>query len=198
MAEIVAYSLKDRERISVYDPTSGSGSLLITIGKAIEKQGKSTDSIRYFAQEIIEATYNLTRMNLVMRGIIRDNISTSNNDTLRNDWPRNTLKDEPLLVDAVVSNPPYSLKWNPDGMAADPRFQNYGLAPKSAADFAFLLHDLYHLKYDGILTIVLPHGVLFRGGEEERIRTQLLKLTLSLACRPIFSSELEFRRSLWC
>lgn len=176
MAEIVAYSLKDRERISVYDPTSGSGSLLITIGKAIEKQGKSTDSIRYFAQEIIEATYNLTRMNLVMRGIIRDNISTSNNDTLRNDWPRNTLKDEPLLVDAVVSNPPYSLKWNPDGMAADPRFQNYGLAPKSAADFAFLLHDLYHLKYDGILTIVLPHGVLFRGGEEERIRTQLLKL----------------------
>ena len=176
MAEIVAYSLKDRERISVYDPTSGSGSLLITIGKAIEKQGKSTDSIRYFAQEIIEATYNLTRMNLVMRGIIRDNISTSNNDTLRNDWPRNTLKDEPLLVDAVVSNPPYSLKWNPDGMAADPRFQNYGLAPKSAADFAFLLHDLFHLKYDGILTIVLPHGVLFRGGEEERIRTQLLKL----------------------
>lgn len=176
MAEIVAYSLKDRERISVYDPTSGSGSLLITIGKAIEKQGKSTDSIRYFAQEIIEATYNLIRMNLVMSGIIRDNISTSNNDTLRNDWPRNTLKDEPLLVDAVVSNPPYSLKWNPDGMAADPRFQNYGLAPKSAADFAFLLHDLYHLKYDGILTIVLPHGVLFRGGEEERIRTQLLKL----------------------
>ena len=176
MAEIVAYSLKDRERISVYDPTSGSGSLLITMGKAIEKQGKSTDSIRYFAQEIIEATYNLIRMNLVMRGIIRDNISTSNNDTLRNDWPRNTLKDEPLLVDAVVSNPPYSLKWNPDGMAADPRFQNYGLAPKSAADFAFLLHDLYHLKYDGILTIVLPHGVLFRGGEEERIRTQLLKL----------------------
>lgn len=176
MAEIVAYSLKDRERISVYDPTSGSGSLLITIGKAIEKQGKSTDSIRYFAQEIIEATYNLTRMNLVMRGIIRDNISTSNNDTLRTDWPRNTLKDEPLLVDAVVSNPPYSLKWNPDGMAVDPRFQNYGLAPKSAADFAFLLHDLYHLKYDGILTIVLPHGVLFRGGEEERIRKQLLKL----------------------
>ena len=176
MAEIVAYSLKDRERISVYDPTSGSGSLLITIGKAIEKQGKSTDSIRYFAQEIIEATYNLTRMNLVMRGIIRDNISTSNNDTLRTDWPRNRLKDEPLLVDAVVSNPPYSLKWNPDGMAVDPRFQNYGLAPKSAADFAFLLHDLYHLKYDGILTIVLPHGVLFRGGEEERIRKQLLKL----------------------
>ncbi|WP_417569664.1 type I restriction-modification system subunit M [Parasutterella excrementihominis] len=176
MAEIVAYSLKDRERISVYDPTSGSGSLLITIGKAIEKQGKSTDSIRYFAQEIIEATYNLTRMNLVMRGIIRDNISTSNNDTLRTDWPRNTLKDEPLLVDAVVSKPPYSLKWNPDGMAVDPRFQNYGLAPKSAADFAFLLHDLYHLKYDGILTIVLPHGVLFRGGEEERIRKQLLKL----------------------
>lgn len=176
MAEIVAYSLKDRERISVYDPTSGSGSLLITIGKAIEKQGKSTDSIRYFAQEIIEATYNLTRMNLVMRGIIRDNISTSNNDTLRTDWPRNTLKDEPLLVDAVVSNPPYSLKWNPDGMAVDPRFQNYGLAPKSAADFAFLLHALYHLKYDGILTIVLPHGVLFRGGEEERIRKQLLKL----------------------
>lgn len=176
MAEIVAYSLKDRERISVYDPTSGSGSLLITIGKAIEKQGKSTDSIRYFAQEIIEATYNLIRMNLVMRGIIRDNISTSNNDTLRTDWPRNTLKDEPLLVDAVVSNPPYSLKWNPDGMAVDPRFQNYGLAPKSAADFAFLLHDLYHLKYDGILTIVLPHGVLFRGGEEERIRKQLLKL----------------------
>lgn len=176
MAEIVAYSLKDRERMSVYDPTSGSGSLLITIGKAIEKQGKSTDSIRYFAQEIIEATYNLTRMNLVMRGIIRDNISTSNNDTLRTDWPRNTLKDEPLLVDAVVSNPPYSLKWNPDGMAVDPRFQNYGLAPKSAADFAFLLHDLYHLKYDGILTIVLPHGVLFRGGEEERIRKQLLKL----------------------
>lgn len=175
MSEIVAQHLKDRDHISIYDPTSGSGSLLINIGKSASKY-MNRDSIKYYAQELKENTYNLTRMNLVMRGINPSNLFTRNADTLEEDWPwEPDQPDQMLKVDAVVSNPPYSLSWDPDGKDSDPRYAGYGIAPKSKADYAFLLHDLYHVKSDGIMTIVLPHGVLFRGGEEEKIRQSLIQ-----------------------
>ena len=180
MSEIVAWHLQGRSEISIYDPTSGSGSLLINIGKAVARRNGNPDSIKYYAQELKENTYNLTRMNLVMRGILPDNIVVRNGDTLKSDWPwfdTDENKDEtydPLFVDAVVSNPPYSQNWDPEEAENDPRF-DYGYAPKSKADYAFLLHDLYHLRPDGIMCIVLPHGVLFRGGEEGAIRKNLVE-----------------------
>ena len=180
MSEIVADHLKDRAEIKIYDPTSGSGSLLINIGKCVARYMGSDNNIKYFAQELKENTYNLTRMNLVMRGIIPDNIVTRNGDTLEEDWPFFDENDPintyaPLYVDAVVSNPPYSQAWNPTDKDSDPRYARFGLAPKGKADYAFLLHDLYHLKSEGIMTIVLPHGVLFRGGEEGTIRKNLIE-----------------------
>ena len=180
MSEIVADHLKDRTEIKIYDPTSGSGSLLINIGKAVGKHMGDSDRIKYYAQELKVNTYNLTRMNLVMRGILPDNIVTRNGDTLEEDWPYFEESDpagtyDPLYVDAVVSNPPYSQNWNPTDKEADPRYARFGLAPKGKADYAFLLHDLFHIKNDGIMTIVLPHGVLFRGGEEGEIRKNLIE-----------------------
>lgn len=180
MSEIVAYHLKDNDKIEIYDPTSGSGSLLINIGKSVQKHIQDKNNIKYYAQELKEPTYNLTRMNLVMRGISADNIVVRNGDTLKDDWPYFDESDpigtyHPLYVDAVVSNPPYSQKWDPKDMDAEPRYKNYGVAPKSKADYAFLLHDLYHVKPNGIMTIVLPHGVLFRGGSEEEIRKNLIE-----------------------
>lgn len=180
MSEIVADHLKDKEEIKIYDPTSGSGSLLINIGHSIAKHMTNKNNIKYYAQELKENTYNLTRMNLVMRGILPDNIVTRNADTLENDWPYFDETDpqgtyDPLYVDAVVSNPPYSQNWNRDHKESDPRYAEFGLAPKSKADYAFLLHDLFHIKPDGIMTIVLPHGVLFRGGEEGEIRKNLIE-----------------------
>ena len=146
--------------------------MLINIGHSVAKHLKSADSIKYYAQELKENTYNLTRMNLVMRGILPSNIFTRNADTLEDDWP---LEGEPLYLDAVVSNPPYSQPWNPKDKEGDIRYKRFGIAPQAKADFAFLLHDLFHLKPDGIMTIVLPHGVLFRGGEEEKIRKNLIE-----------------------
>ena len=180
MSEIIAEHLKGRDTIKIYDPTSGSGSLLINIGKTTAKYMDDANRIQYYAQELKSNTYNLTRMNLVMRGILPANILTRNGDTLEEDWPYFDESDphstyEPLYVDAVVSNPPYSLKWDSIGKDSDPRYVRYGIAPKSKADYAFLLHDLYHLKPDGIMTIVLPHGVLFRGGEEGNIRKNLIE-----------------------
>lgn len=180
MSEIIANHLKDRDKIEIYDPTSGSGSLLINIGKSASKYIEGKNKIKYYAQELKENTYNLTRMNLVMRGIEADNIVTRNGDTLEDDWPYFDENDpiesyNPLYVDAVVSNPPYSQSWNPTDKYGDPRYAGYGLAPKGKADYAFLLHDLYHIKPDGIMTIVLPHGVLFRGGEEGKIRKNLIE-----------------------
>lgn len=166
MSEIVAEHHKDKESLEIYDPTSGSGSLLITIGKAVSKHIQGKNKVKYYAQELKENTYNLTRMNLVMRGIIPQNIVTRCADTLEDDWPiheEGSEIDKPLAVDAVVSNPPYSQHWDPKDKEMDARFANYGLAPKTKADYAFLLHELHHLKPDGILTIVMPHGVLFRG-----------------------------------
>lgn len=180
MSEIVAYHLRNKEEIKIYDPTSGSGSLLINIGRSVSKHISDDNKIKYYAQELKENTYNLTRMNLIMRGISADNIVTRNGDTLEEDWPYFDETDpigtyEPLYVDAVVSNPPYSQQWDPSNKEMDARFAPYGLAPKGKADYAFLLHDLYHLKPDGIMTIVLPHGVLFRGGEEGTIRRNLIE-----------------------
>ena len=175
MSEIVAYHLKEKNSIAIYDPTSGSGSLLINIGKCASKYMDS-ENIKYFAQELKENTYNLTRMNLVMRGIKPANIFTRNADTLEDDWPIDLDSYPPVLrVDAVVSNPPYSQAWNPEDKDGDPRYAGYGMAPKGKADYAFLLHDLYHVSPDGIMTIVLPHGVLFRGGEEGEIRKNLIE-----------------------
>ena len=166
MSKIVAEHHKNKDSLEIYDPTSGSGSLLITIGKAVSKHIQGKNKVKYYAQELKENTYNLTRMNLVMRGIIPQNIVTRCADTLEEDWPIHedgSEIDKPLAVDAVVSNPPYSQHWDPRDKEYDPRFKNYGVAPKTKADYAFLLHELHHLKGDGIMTIVMPHGVLFRG-----------------------------------
>ena len=180
MSEIIAHELKDKKEIQIYDPTSGSGSLLINIGASVAKHMDDENNIRYYAQELKQNTYNLTRMNLVMRGIIPSNIVTRNADTLEEDWPYFDESDptgtyNPLYIDAIVSNPPYSQKWDSENKESDPRYARFGLAPKTKADYAFLLHDLYHLKPDGIMTIVLPHGVLFRGGEEGVIRKNLIE-----------------------
>jgi type I restriction enzyme M protein len=190
MSEIVANHLKNKNKIEIFDPTSGSGSLLITIGKSAAKHMANKDNIKYYAQELKENTYNLTRMNLVMRGIKPDNIFARCGDTLEEDWPWFDDADpagtyNPLYLDAVVSNPPYSQHWDPSNKETDPRYSRYGMAPKGKADYAFLLHDLYHIKPGGIMTIVLPHGVLFRGdaiggfdgqGEGEgRIRRNLIE-----------------------
>ena len=180
MSEIVASHLQGKNEIKIYDPTSGSGSLLINIGKSVSKYMADANNVKYYAQELKENTYNLTRMNLVMRGIKPDNIVTRNGDTLEEDWPYFDDADpinsyDPLYVDAVVSNPPYSQAWDPTNKEGDARYARFGLAPKGKADYAFLLHDLYHIKPDGIMTIVLPHGVLFRGGEEGTIRKNLIE-----------------------
>lgn len=180
MSNIIAHELQHKDTIKIYDPTSGSGSLLINIGEAVEKYAKNKHSITYYAQELKANTYNLTRMNLIMRGIKASNIKTRNGDTLEEDWPYFDENDPQgsyyaVHVDAVVSNPPYSQNWDPSFKDSDPRYSRFGLAPKTKADFAFLLHDLYHLKPDGVMAIVLPHGVLFRGGEEGQIRKQLIE-----------------------
>ena len=182
MSEIVAEHHKEKKQIEIYDPTSGSGSLLITIGKSVGRHISDKNRVKYYAQELKENTYNLTRMNLVMRGIQPGNINTRCADSLDEDWPIYRTGSEigkPLYVDAVVSNPPYSQHWDPTDAEMDPRFKEYGVAPKSKADYAFLLHELHHLKPDGILTIVLPHGVLFRGNPEDdsegKIRMNLIE-----------------------
>lgn len=177
MSEIVADHHKHKQQIEIYDPTSGSGSLLITIGKSVGRHIEDRNRVKYYAQELKESTYNLTRMNLVMRGIRPGNIVTRCADSLDEDWPIDG--GEPLYVDAVVSNPPYSARWDPTDAEFDARFRDYGVAPKSKADYAFLLHELHHIKPDGILTIVLPHGVLFRGNPEDdgegKIRKKLIE-----------------------
>jgi type I restriction-modification system, M subunit len=180
MSEIVAEHLKDRNKIEIYDPTSGSGSLMINIGQSVSKYVTGENKIKYYAQELKRNTYNLTRMNLVMRGIEADNIVIRNGDTLEEDWPYFDENDksgtyQPLYVDAVISNPPYSQPWEPSDKETDSRYAEYGLAPKGKADYAFLLHDLYHIRPDGIMNIVLPHGVLFRGNEEGMIRKNLIE-----------------------
>lgn len=129
-------------------------------------------------QEKNITTYNLARMNMLLHGVKDSEFEIYHGDTLTNDWDmlREMNPAKMPKFDAVVANPPFSYRWEPsEALNDDMRFKNYGMAPKSAADFAFLLHGFHYLKQDGVMAIILPHGVLFRGGAEERIRTKLLK-----------------------
>lgn len=175
MARILTSGREDKERYSLYDPTMGSGSLLLTTASYMKNAGVQ-GAIKYYGQELITTTYNLARMNMMMHGVEYNDITLRNNDTLEGDWPDGVVGgvDSPRMFDAVMANPPYSQNWDNAHREDDPRFK-YGVAPKSKADFAFLLHSLYHLKNDGRMAIVLPHGVLFRGSAEERIRKELLE-----------------------
>ncbi|MDW2925244.1 type I restriction-modification system subunit M [Mesomycoplasma ovipneumoniae] len=179
ISRIVAFYLQKREKISIYDPTSGSGGLLLNIGQEFKKYNNGETSIAYYAQEIKNETYNLTRMNLIMSNINSDQIHVRRGDTLEDDWPlfenEDTSTYRLLTVDAVVSNPPYSQRWEPKNAGHTERFDEYGLPPENKADYAFLLHDLYHIKPDGIGAVILPHGVLFRGGREGQIRKKLVE-----------------------
>ena len=155
--------------MTVYDPAMGSGSLLLNFKKYVTPP----DRITYYGQEINTSTYNMAKMNMILHHIEQANRHLRNGDTLDEDWPA----EEPNNFDAVVMNPPYSLKWSANkGFLDDPRFAPYGvLPPKSKADYAFLLHGYYHLKHSGVMSIVLPHGVLFRGNAEGKIRQKLLE-----------------------
>ena len=168
MTRIILHSKENQKGFSVYDPTMGSGSLLLNVKKYSNEAG----TISYFGQELNTSTYNLARMNMILHGVDTANQHLNNADTLDQDWPT----DEPTNFDGVLMNPPYSANWSADkGFLDDPRFSMYGvLAPKSKADFAFLLHGFYHLKDNGVMAIVLPHGVLFRGNTEGKIRKILL------------------------
>lgn len=173
MAQIVAKSTKIE---SIYDPTVGSGSLLLTVGKHLDLDTQK--NLNYYGQEKNTATYNLTRMNLLLHGVRPEKMVIRNGDTLSHDWPEDPEKPgEGVQFDAVVMNPPYSVKnWNRVGLkVSDPRFEIAGtLPPDSKGDFAFLLHGLFHLRQSGTMAIVLPHGVLFRGGAEGVIRKRLI------------------------
>jgi type I restriction enzyme M protein len=159
---------------SVMDLACGSGSLLLNVRKRMGPNGIG----KIFGQEKNITTYNLARMNMLLHGVKDTEFEIYHGDTLTNDWDilRELNPARKPHFDAIVANPPFSYRWDPtDAMGDDARFKNYGLAPKSAADFAFLLHGFHFLKEEGVMAIILPHGVLFRGGAEERIRTKLLK-----------------------
>ena len=161
---------------SVFDFACGSGSLLLNVRHQIRAAGGTIGKI--FGMEKNITTYNLARMNMLLHGVKDTEFEIYHGDTLHNDWDflRETNPAKKPQFDAVVANPPFSYRWEPgEAMSEDVRFTNYGVAPKSAADFAFLLHGLYYLKDDGVMAIILPHGVLFRGGVEERIRRKLLE-----------------------
>jgi len=161
---------------SVLDMACGSGSLLLNVRKKVNQAGGTIG--RIFGQEKNITTYNLARMNMLLHGVKDTEFEIFHGDTLLNEW--DTLREQNPArkpgFDAIVANPPFSYRWEPtDALADDVRFKSHGLAPKSAADFAFLLHGFHYLKDEGVMAIILPHGVLFRGGAEERIRTKLLK-----------------------
>ncbi len=161
---------------SVLDFACGSGSLLLNVRKKMANAGGTIGKI--FGQEKNITTYNLARMNMLLHGVKDTEFDIFHGDTLLNEWDmmREPNPAKRPSFDAIVANPPFSLRWEPsDAMKDDVRFKNHGLAPKSAADFAFLLHGFHFLKDEGVMAIILPHGVLFRGGVEERIRTKLLK-----------------------
>lgn len=161
---------------SVMDMACGSGSLLLNVRKKVNKAGGTIGKI--YGQEKNITTYNLARMNMLLHGVKDTEFEIFHGDTLTNDWDRMREQNPAKKpgFDAVVANPPFSYRWEPtDALADDVRFKSHGLAPKSAADFAFLLHGFHFLKDEGVMAIIMPHGVLFRGGAEERIRTKLLK-----------------------
>jgi type I restriction enzyme M protein len=169
MAQIVTIDQKDKKLFSVFDPTMGSGSLMLNVRKYLNYP----ENVKFHGQELNTTTFNLAKMNLILHGVDSEDMNLRNGDTLNKDWPT----DEPYTFDSVVMNPPYSAKWSADAsFLDDSRFNRYGkLAPKSKADFAFLLHGYYHLKETGTMAIVLPHGVLFRGAAEGTIRQKLLE-----------------------
>jgi type I restriction enzyme M protein len=161
---------------SVLDFACGSGSLLLNVRKKVAQAGGSIGKI--YGQEKNITTYNLARMNMLLHGVKDTEFEIFHGDTLTNEWDmlREQNPAKKPSFDAIVANPPFSYRWEPtDALADDVRFKSHGLAPKSAADFAFLLHGFHFLKDEGVMAIILPHGVLFRGGAEERIRTKLLK-----------------------
>ncbi len=165
---------KKKKLDKVFDFTCGSGSLLLNVRKKLGVDGIG----KIYGQEKNITTYNLARMNMLLHGVKDTEFEIHHGDTLTNDWSilneMNPAKK--VEFDAIVANPPFSYRWEPtEVMGEDFRFKSYGLAPKSAADFAFLLHGLHFLGKEGVMAIILPHGVLFRGGAEERIRTKLLK-----------------------
>ncbi|SPE66159.1 type I restriction-modification system subunit M [Leuconostoc mesenteroides] len=170
ISEITSIGQENRTPFHIYDPTMGSGSLMLNIRRYLS----NPKQIHYHGQELNTTTYNLARMNLILHGVDQERMDLNNGDTLDSDWPT----EEPHQFDAVVMNPPYSAKWSAaDKFLSDQRFERFGkLAPKSKADFAFLLHGFYHLKDTGTMGIVLPHGVLFRGAAEGTIRQALLEM----------------------
>lgn len=169
MARIVTIGQEDKKLFSVFDPTMGSGSLMLNVRNYLNYP----DSVKYHGQELNTTTFNLAKMNLILHGVDSEDMRLRNGDTLNKDWPT----DEPYTFDSVLMNPPYSAKWSADDtFLDDSRFNRYGkLAPKTKADFAFLLHGYYHLKDSGTMAIVLPHGILFRGAAEGVIRKKLLE-----------------------
>lgn len=177
IARIVTAEQNTKYGFTVYDPAMGSGSLLLQIRNQI-KNDETTGvdnkkAVHFYGQELKNQTYNLARMNMMLHRVPGANQHLRNGDTLDADWPT----DEPTNFDAVVMNPPYSQKYDArESLLTDPRFAPYKrLPPASKADFAFLLHGFYHLKETGTMGIVLPHGVLFRGGAEGVIRETLLR-----------------------
>ena len=171
ISEITSIGQENRAPFHIYDPTMGSGSLMLNIRNFVQDK----DKIHYHGQELNTTTFNLARMNLILHGVDKGRMRLKNGDTLDSDWPT----EEPHQFDAVVMNPPYSAKWSAaEKFLSDARFERYGkLAPKSKADFAFLLHGFYHLKDTGTMGIVLPHGVLFRGAAEGVIRKALVEMS---------------------
>ena len=152
----------------------GSGSLLLNVRKRMGPHGIG----KIYGQESNITTYNLARMNMLLHGVKDSEFEIFHGDSLKNDWEmlRETNPAKKPYFDPVVANPPFSYRWEPtEAIGEDVRFKNHGVAPKSAADFAFLLHGFHYLKDEGVMAIILPHGVLFRGGAEERIRTKLLQ-----------------------
>lgn len=170
LCRIAISGQEEKKGLQVYDACMGSGSLMLSC----RNYSKEPDYIKYYGQELMPSTYNLARMNMFLHGVLPENHHLHNGDTLDTDWPT----DEETEFDVVTMNPPYSAKWSAaEKFKQDERFMDYGgkLAPKSKADYAFLLHGFYHLKPTGTMAIVLPHGVLFRGAAEGTIRKTLLE-----------------------
>lgn len=169
---------KKNQLDKVLDMACGSGSLLLNVRKKMSSQEPKGTIGKIYGQENNVTTYNLARMNMLLHGIKDTEFEIFHGDTLKNQWDvlNEMNPSKKTVFDAIVANPPFSLRWTPnDAMAEDFRFKSYGLAPKSAADFAFLLHGFHFLSNEGTMAIILPHGVLFRGGQEEKIRTKLLQ-----------------------
>jgi type I restriction system adenine methylase (hsdM) len=171
LARIV--TMENKNPRSVYDPTCGSGSLLLRVRNNVA----NPKSLMIYGQEMVSTTYNLARMNMLLHGVDYEKFNIYNGDTIENPSPVHKEITEHGGFDAVVANPPYSAKWEPSGKGEDSRFNCYDgkYAPASKADYAFLEHMIYNLNGSGALAVVLPHGVLFRGGSEEVIRTKIIK-----------------------